>query len=445
MPLSRARRWIVAALCAVAVLILVFLLGLPWATRYAVDRVAVLLHDRYDFDFSAGRVEVALTSLSFTLHDVRLASRAAPDSLLVVAPRVNLDLAPAAIRGDLAFDRIELVNPNVQWVTGGIPATRTTPTPHADRPPVVTVGSLDVVNLDAVVTTSSSLRFTVRGLSASLRGGGPGRLAGEVRTDRGILLEGEDVTAVLDRVSADVAVSDSALAIRSLIAGSGAGDLRLNGRVTFSDGGGYDLKYRSTIELGELRKWWGRAPPAAGRVGVTRIGRRRAERSTRDVRRAGARARNRRHLGRTARRNRRRVRRRDRRRDRLAAVCRGSVHGAWPTRAWRWRRAKPTRRRVEPAQPARVGTAARPPSLEPAGACGIGNREPVVGRAGPGGWHAVRRSAWQPAHTGSGGAYGCRRRLGAGHSGTVRRSPAKPSRRSNWRRYSMRPTCNGRG
>ena len=151
----------------------------------------------------------------------------------------------------------------------GLPAARATHTPRADRPSVVTVGRLDIVNLDALVTTSSSLRLTVRGLSASLGGGGPGRLAGEVRADRGILLEGEGVTAVLDRVTADVAVGDGALAIRSLIAESGGGDLRLNGRVTFSDGGGYDLKYRSTIELGELRKWWGRAPPAAGRVAVT--------------------------------------------------------------------------------------------------------------------------------------------------------------------------------
>ena len=184
MALSPARRWTVAALCVLAVPVLLFFLVLPWAKRYAVDRAAVLLRDRYDFDFSAGRVEIALTSLSFTLHDVRLASRAAPDSLVVVAPRVSLDLAPAAIRGDLAFDRIELLNPNVSWNVGsGTSAARATHTPHADRPSVVTVGRLDIVNLDAVghdVLVASAHGAGTLGVVGRRRAGpvgrrGPGR------------------------------------------------------------------------------------------------------------------------------------------------------------------------------------------------------------------------------------------------------------------------------
>ena len=56
------------------------------------------------------------------------------------------------------------------------------------------------------------------------------------------------------------------LFIRSLIAESSSGDLRLDGALMFGESGGYDLKYRSTIDLSELRKWWARTPPARGRV-----------------------------------------------------------------------------------------------------------------------------------------------------------------------------------
>ena len=75
---SRAQRWAMWTASGLAVLVSLFVLVLPWSTRYLVDRIAVLLSDRYDIDFSAGRVEFALSSLSFTLHDVRLATRAVP-------------------------------------------------------------------------------------------------------------------------------------------------------------------------------------------------------------------------------------------------------------------------------------------------------------------------------------------------------------------------------
>ena len=117
--LSRAQRWTVWTVCSLAVLVSLFALVLPWSTRYLVDRIAVLLSDRYDIDFSAGRVEFSLSSLSFTLHDVRLATRAVPESSTVVAKRVNLDFATGALRGDLAFDRIEIVDPRVSWIAGG--------------------------------------------------------------------------------------------------------------------------------------------------------------------------------------------------------------------------------------------------------------------------------------------------------------------------------------
>ena len=265
--LSRARRWIVWTVCGLAVLVSLFVLALPWSTRYLVDRIAVLLSDRYDIDFSAGRVEFALRSLSFTLHDVRLATGAVPESATVVAKRVNLDLATAALRGALAFDRIEIVDPSVSWIAGSrMPASRVPHTTRTDSRPVIIVGRLDVVNLDATVSTASSLRLTVQGLSASLRGDVQGRLAGEIHADRGIRLEADSVAGVLDRVTADVTIGSETLVIRSLVAESNSGDLRLDGALMFGESGGYDLKYRSTIDLSELRKWWDRSPPARGRV-----------------------------------------------------------------------------------------------------------------------------------------------------------------------------------
>src|SRR5687768_11361664 len=169
--LSRAQRWAVWTVSGLAVLVSLFVLVLPWSTRYLVDRIAVLLSDRYDIDFSAGRVEFALRSLSFTLHDVRLATRAAPESATVVAKRVNLDLATATLRAARAFDRVEIVDPRASWIAGGpMPASRLPPTTRTDSRPVITVGRLDVVNLEATVSSASSLRLTVQGLSASLRG-----------------------------------------------------------------------------------------------------------------------------------------------------------------------------------------------------------------------------------------------------------------------------------
>ena len=199
-------------MCGLAVLVSLFVLALPWSTRYLVDRIAVLLSDRYDIDFSAGRVEFALRSLSFTLHDVRLATRAVPESATVVAKRVNLDLATAALRGALAFDRIEIVDPSVSWIAGGrMPASRVPHTTRTDSRPVITVGRLDVVNLDATVSTASSLRLTVQGLSASLRGDVQGRLVGEIHADRGIRLEAEGVAGMLDRVTTDVTIGSETL------------------------------------------------------------------------------------------------------------------------------------------------------------------------------------------------------------------------------------------
>ena len=130
---------------------------------------------------------------------------AVPESATVVAKRVNLDLATAALRGALAFDRIEIVDPSVSWIAGGrTPASRVPHTTRTDSRPVIIVGRLDVVNLDATVSTASSLRLTVQGLSASLRGDVQGRLVGEIHADRGIRLEAEGVAGMLDRVTADV-------------------------------------------------------------------------------------------------------------------------------------------------------------------------------------------------------------------------------------------------
>ena len=254
-------------MCGLAVLVSVFVLALPWSTRYLVDRIAVLLSDRYGIDFSAGRVEFALRSLSFTLHDVRLATGAVPESATVVAKRVNLVLATAALRGAPAFDRIEIVDPRVSWIAGSrMSASRVPHTTRTDSRPGIMVGRLDVVNLDAMVSTASSLRLTVQGLSASLRGDVQGRLVGEIHADRGVRLEAESVAGVLDRVTADVTIGSEALVIRSLVAESNSGDLRLDGALMLGESGGYDLRYRSTIDLSELRKWWDRSPPARGRV-----------------------------------------------------------------------------------------------------------------------------------------------------------------------------------
>jgi len=58
--LSRAQRWLVWMVCGLAVLGALFVVTLPWSTRLLVDRIAASLKDRYDIDFSAGRVEFAL-------------------------------------------------------------------------------------------------------------------------------------------------------------------------------------------------------------------------------------------------------------------------------------------------------------------------------------------------------------------------------------------------
>ena len=208
-----------------------------------------------------------MRSLSLTLHDVRLATGAVPGSATVVAKRVNLDLAPAALRGDLAFDQIEIVDPSVSWIAGGgVPASSVPHTTRTASRPVIIVGRLHVVNLDATVSTASSLRLMVQGLSASLLGDVQGRLVGEIHADRGIRLEADGVAGMLDRVTANVTIGSETLVIRSLVAESSSGDLRLDGALMFGESGGYDLKYLSTIDVSELRKWWDRSPPARGRV-----------------------------------------------------------------------------------------------------------------------------------------------------------------------------------
>ncbi len=342
---TRAGRWIVLTVCGLAVVVSLFVLALPWSTRYLVDRIAVLLSDRYDIDFSAGRVEFALRSFSLTLHDVRLATGDVPGSATVVAKRVNLDLATAALRGDFAFDQIEIVDPSVLWIAGGrVPASSVPHTTRTASRPVISIGRLHVVNLNATVSTASSLRLMVQGLSASLLSDVQGQLVGEIHADRGIRLEADGVAGMLDRVTASVTIGSETLFIRSLVAESSSGDLRLDGALMFGESGGYDLKYFSTIDVSELRKWWDRSPPARGRVEFSGSIDRRPHGPTADLRCKGARLRPGRSFGRAARRNWPRVRRLDRHRHMCAAVCRGCLQWARPHRARRWRRAKSARR-----------------------------------------------------------------------------------------------------
>src|SRR5688572_22702726 len=264
---SRPGRWIVWTVCGLGLVVSLFVLAAPWSTRYLVDRIAVLLSDRYAIDFSAGRVEFAFRSLSLTLHDVRLATDAVPGSATVVARRVNLDLAPAALRGDLAFDQIEIVDPSVLWVAGGdVPASRAPDTTRAASSPAISIGRLNVVNLNATMLTASSLRLMVQGLSATLLGDAEGRLVGEIHADRGLRLEADTVAGTVNRVSANVTIDAEALFIRSLIAEAGSGALQLDGALMFEGSGRYDLKYFSNIDVSELRKWWDRSPPARGLV-----------------------------------------------------------------------------------------------------------------------------------------------------------------------------------
>ena len=176
-------------------------------------------------------------------------------------------MRPAALRGDLAFDQIEIVDPSVLWIAGGrVPASSVPHTTRTASRPVISIGRLHVVNLDATVSTASSLRLMVQGLSASLLGDVQGRLVGEIHADRGIRLEADGVAGMLDRVTANVTIGSETLFIRSLVAESSSGDLRLDGALMFGESGGYDLKYFSTIDVSELRKWWDRSPPARGRV-----------------------------------------------------------------------------------------------------------------------------------------------------------------------------------
>ncbi len=67
-------------------------------------------------------------------------------------------------------------------------------------------------------------------------------------------------------MTADVTIGSETLVIRSLVAESNSSDLRLDGALSFGESGGYDLKYRSTLDLNELRQWWDRSPPTRGRV-----------------------------------------------------------------------------------------------------------------------------------------------------------------------------------
>ena len=242
-----------------------FVVTLPWATRLLVDRIAVSLRDRYDIEFSAGRVEFSLRSLSFTLHDVRLATGAVPGLGTVTAKRVNLDLAPAAVRGVLAFDRIEIVDPKVSWSAGvSAPVRRAPGTSTAT--PLIRVGRVDLVNLDADVSTPSSLHIAVNGLSASLQGDAQGQLSGDVRAERGIRVNANGGAETLDQAAAHVTIGSDGLVIQSLVAGSSSGELRLDGAVGFGQSGVYALNYRGRIDVSELGKWWDRPPPAHGRV-----------------------------------------------------------------------------------------------------------------------------------------------------------------------------------
>jgi hypothetical protein len=129
------------------------------------------------------------------------------------------------------------------------------------------VGRLDLVNLDATVSTPSSLRIAVNGLTASLQGDAQGRLSGDLRAERGIRVDASGGAETLDRVTAHVTIGSDALVIQSLVAGSSSGELRLDGAVGFArerqlrpanTGSTIDVSERASGGTVPSRSWQGR-------------------------------------------------------------------------------------------------------------------------------------------------------------------------------------------
>jgi outer membrane protein assembly factor BamA len=264
-PGGTTSRLIAGGTALLILLVLASSLARPWIAGYALQRAADALREFCDCELRASRADFALTSLAFTLDDVTIVLRSAPEQSLVVADRLSVDLGAAALGGGLVFDRIELVNPKLSW----------TQDPRYDRdrgrappsPAPITVGRLDVVGLDADITTSASVRLIVRGLAASMSGTGPNRLAGAIRVERGVRLEMEGGAASLDEVISELAIEDDTLIVRSLIARSQSTEIRLDGRLAFAEAGGYDLRYSGRLDLGALHT----SPAVTGRVALTGI------------------------------------------------------------------------------------------------------------------------------------------------------------------------------
>ena len=144
---SPKARWMVTGSVLVVLPVLALLVARPWIAGYAVQRAAGVLRDGAGCELSAGRADFALTSLTFTLQDVKLMCRPAPEPPLVVADRLSVNLAMAAMAGALAFDRIELVNPKVSW--NAVSGNARTGEPRTGPLPEFNVGHIEVVGLDA--------------------------------------------------------------------------------------------------------------------------------------------------------------------------------------------------------------------------------------------------------------------------------------------------------
>jgi len=255
-PPSRGRRAARAALvCAVVAAVLAAAVHLPVVRSRVLRAALAWTTQRFGLLARASTLDYNLLTLDFTLRDVSVAARHAPDRPFFAADRVEVDLPWSWTVGTRRLQTLRIDRPRVSLSTDAsdrvnLPVVAGSP---AGGPSAVVVDELWV--RDIALTVEDRVRHVglqVQRASLRLAGARDGSYTGRVRMSAPGALQIDGWQTTLTRLSADVGLRDGVLRLEPLSIGTSDGELALRGTAGLSADAPIDLAVGAQLHIARL-------------------------------------------------------------------------------------------------------------------------------------------------------------------------------------------------
>ncbi len=259
-----------AAILAAFLALLAGALHTRWVRSAALARVLARFNADAGVHAQVGRLDYNLFTLGGSLHDVTVAA-AGSSTPFFHAEAIHVDLPWAAVRGDVAFESLEVRRPRVTIVrevdgTSNLPQT----TDDGGETP------MGAIHIGRLVLTGLEMRYDDRALDLDVQASGAGvemaqdsrgllsgRLASPV--DMGVRLGGRQTR--ISRFDGGLSFDGSTLTASGLIIESPEASLRFDGGLDLlKDQRLHAARYSGHVALDRASPWASIQPPARGRL-----------------------------------------------------------------------------------------------------------------------------------------------------------------------------------